>query len=503
VNDRVRSIVIVGGGAAGWMAAATLGRMLKPAFCEVRLIDSPQDNPGAVSQTTSPSFHRLNNLLGINEEDLMRKTRATFRLGVQFLDWGRLGDRYFHTFGSFGASLEAVPFHQHWIKLWQSGERTNIEDYSTATVAARGGRFAHPVLDQRSVLSLYSYAYHFHSELLAAYLSEYAQHHGVVRVAREVVDVQLRGEDGFIEALRLDDGTDVRADLYIDCTGTRGALFERALGSGFVDWTRWLPCDRAVAIPCSGGVDLPPYSQSAACSCGWQWRIPLQGCLDRGYVYSGSFLSDDAAIATLQADLPDGALAEPRLLRFASGRPRRFWTKNCLTLAANSMEPLESTGLHLVQTGITRLLTLFPVRRVSPSDIEEYNRLTIMEHERIRDFLILHYKATTREDAPLWEYCRNMEVPDTLRDRIELFQRCGRLSMLDDEHFGAESWLSLFLGQNVCPQDYDPLADVLEVEAVRAAFSRVSSAIRAAVATLPTHGQFIETRCKAAPLGTL
>src|SRR6266478_6217148 len=262
--DRVQSIVVVGGGAAGWLAAAALARLLKPSFCDVRVIASPRDQTGAFSEVALPSFHRLNSLLGINENDLLQRTRGTFSLGAQFADWGRLGDRYYHTFGSLGAKLEAVPFHHYWIKLRRSGDDPGIGAYSTATVAAKHGRFAHPSLDRRSVLSLYSYGYHFHSGSLATYLREYARAHGVTGIDRTVVDVRLRGEDGFVDALQLDDGSCIRADLYIDCTGARGVLAQQALETGYEDWKHWLPCDRVVSIPCAGAGDLPPYSESTA-----------------------------------------------------------------------------------------------------------------------------------------------------------------------------------------------------------------------------------------------
>jgi tryptophan halogenase len=494
-EDRVQSIAIVGGGAAAWLAAAALARRLRSDFCSIRVIESPRDLATVFSETALPSFHRLNNLLGIDENDLIRKTRGTFRLGAKFIDWGRAGDRYFHTYGSFGAKLDAVPFHHYWIKLRQAGSSTSIEEYSTATLAAKTHRFAHASLDRRSMLSLYSYGYHFHAELLAAYLREYALAHGVARVVQKVVDVHLRGADGFIDALQLDDGSRVAADLYIDCSGVPGTLFGRPLA--FEDWDHWLPCDRAVGALCASTGEPAPYSESAAQSAGWRMRIPLQGCTDSTYIYSSRHLSDDAAAATLHRDLPGTALNEPRLLRLSPGRPARFWEKNWIALTGGALDALESTGLHLAQTGVTRLLTLFPVRRFSPADIEEYNRLTTMEHERIRDFLILHFKATLRNDSPFWEHCRELQIPDTLRAKIDLFQRSGRVAMLDDEHFGEDSWLTLFLGQNLEPQDYDPLADVLDVEEVTAALSRMRLMIKDGVATLPTHANFIERHCSA------
>ena len=496
-EDRIQSIAIVGGGAAAWLAAATLARRLSVDFCDIRVIDTAQESGAAMSEVALPSFHRLNSLLGIDENDLVRKTQGTFRLGAQFADWGRVGDRYFHTYGSFGAKLDAVPFHHYWIKLRQAGDATSIEEYSTATRAARAHRFAHASLDRRSMLSLYSYGYHFHAQLLAAYLREYAQAHGVMRIARNVVDVSLRGADGFIDALQLDDGSRVVADLYIDCGTVPGTLFGRPQLQAFEDWSRWLPCDRAVGALCESVGDPAPYSEAAAQAAGWRMRIPLQGCLDSSYVYSSRHLSDDEAAATLRRGLPGTALTEPRFRRLFAGRPINFWNKNWLTLSGGALDTLESTGLHLAQTGITRLLTLFPVTRYSQPDIEEYNRLTAVEHERIRDFLILHFKATQRSDAAFWDHCRELEIPDTLRAKIELFRRCGRIAMLDDEHFGEDSWLALFCGQNLEPLDYDPLADVLDEGEAKSALSRMRSMIAAGVETLPTHANYIEKHCAA------
>jgi tryptophan 7-halogenase len=496
-SDRIRSIAIVGGGAAGWLAAATLARLLKPSFCNIRLLDSGPQQPGPISESALPSFHRLNSLLGLNEQDLMQRTSATFKLGAQFIDWSRPGESYFHTFGSLGAKLEAVPFHHHWIRLHQAGLGGALEDYSAATVAAKQGRFARPVADRQSVLSLYSYGYHFHAASLSAYLREYAQAHGVTLIERQIAEVVLRTEDGFVDALQLDDGSCLRADLYIDCTGGQKLPSQQPFRSPHIDWSHWLPCDRALVLPCRGEGLLPPYSQSIARSSGWQWRVPLQHCSDNGYAYASGFISDDQATELLLSDLPGAALAQPRPLRLSPGRPTRFWDKNWLTLAGSTLEPLESTGLHLAQTGIARLMTFFPVRRFSPNDLEEYNRLTTMEHERIRDFLILHYKATTREDSPFWAYCRNMSIPDTLRAKIELFQDSGRLSVLEEEHFGDESWLSVLLGQSLAPIGYDPLADVLGIDEVTAALAFMRAKIQTAVETLPMHARFIEQQCQA------
>jgi tryptophan halogenase len=495
---RIASIAIIGGGPAGWLSAATLARVLKPDYCDLRLIDLPRSSPGTISECALPSFHRLNNnLLGINESDLMQRTGATFKLGTRFVDWDRIGHAYFHTFAPFGAKLEAVPFHQHWLRLSRSGRAGRLEDYSTATVAARQGRFAPPATDRQSVLSLYSYGYHFGTDSLAAYLRDYAQSHGVTRIDRSIVEARLRGEDGFVDQLLLDDGTSIRADLYLDCRDAAQLAMQPLVETAHVDWSAWLPCDRAVALPCTGSGEPAPYSQAAARPYGWRWHQPLQQCIDSGYAYSSQYLSDEQASAALLEDLPGTPLAEPRAWRFSTGHPARFWDRNWLRLPGSSLEPLECTGLHLVQTGITRLLSLFPVHRHSPDDAEEYNRLTLMEYERVRDYLILHYKATARSDSPFWEYCRHMPIPDSLRAKMELFQDSARMPMLEEEHFGEDSWLSVLLGQGIEPRGYDPLADVLGIEEASSALAYLKSKIEAAVATLPMHGAFLSKQCRA------
>lgn len=499
--QRVRSILIVGGGASAWLAAATLARLLKPSFCTIRVVDSahkagaPFNTAPPFGEVALPSFHRLNALLGIDEQDLVRRTQATFRLGSRFSDWGQIGERYFHTSGPIGAKLDAVPFHQHWLRLRQLKACADIEDYSIATVLAKQGRFAAPVADRSSVLSLYSYGYHFDAARLADYLSQYACAHGVSRVTQRLVDVEFRAEDGFIEALRLDDGLALRADVYIDCRGGESLLSRRDAGASREDWSRWLPCDRSVGVLCEQTGKVAPYTDVHALQQGWAWQIPLKESIDCGQTYSSEHLSEDAALASLMETLPGKAITESRRWRLSAGRPTHFWDKNCLQLAPPAFDPLEATSLHLVQTGITRFVSLYPVRSFSPDDMEEYNRLTRIEYDRIRDFLILHYKATTRDDSSFWLQCRQMDIPDTLRAKIELFQRCGRIAMRDDEHFGEDSWLTVFLGQGMRPRAYDPLADGVDQFRARDALAHLRSLIHTGAATLPTLGQFMDGYC--------
>jgi tryptophan halogenase len=498
-GERIQSILIVGSDACAWLAAATLARRLSPAFCAIRVLESPRPAPRALSIATLPSFHRLNALLGLDEAVLMRQTRATFKLGCEFRDWYRPGDRYFHAFGSLGAKLEAVPFHQHWLRLHESGLDPSFEDYSVSAVAARRERFARPSTDPRSVLSLYSYGHHLDAERLAAHLRKFSTAHGVTTLRGSADDVAIRSSSGLIEGICQTAGRILSADLYIDCDAPWG-LLGRGADSESLDWGRWLPCDRAIAVSIACIDEPPPYSRASAGPAGWLWQTPLQGAAEAGYVYSSRHCSEEDASAFLASRLPGPALGEPRAFPLRVGRPETFWSGNCLTLAGSALDPLESTSLHLAQTGIARFLSLFPVRRVSPPDIDEYNRQTALEYDGIRDLLILHYAASVRVD-PFWNDCRAAEAPDTLRTRLELFRRCGRLVRFDEEHFSEDSWLSVLFGQHVVPESHDPLADILDLPKVQNAFGKMRDAIRDAVETLPRHADYLHTNCAAAGRG--
>jgi tryptophan halogenase len=442
---------------------------------------------------TRPSFLKLCSMLGIDARELMRATQATCTLGAQFRDWGRIGEHYFHGFGPSGARLDGVPFHQHWLRLQRLGPVPTFEDYSPAAALARAGRFALPEADRRSPFFWYSYAFHLDGRQLTEYLRRYALQRGVRLIPGSAVDVERHAGDGTISALRLDDGTAIEADMLIDCSEGRSGPLWRALGTPFEDWQKWLPCDRALAIIGSGSAEIPPYSSYTAAEHGWQWQLPLRDTVESGYAYCSELSTEAQLDAAVRSVFPTASLAQATALRFSCGRPQQFWTGNALLLGAGTPGPLESMELHLLQSGITRFLAHFP--NFSPesdrASAREYNRLACAEHDAVRDFLALHFIATSRDDSPFWKYCRAIEVPPSLRERIELFRHSGRLALAEDDCFGEEGWLAVLLGQHLTPASIDPLAAMADVEHIRGACQMLSTRIRTGLAAMPSHRDFL------------
>ena len=496
-DKRIESIVIVGGGSAGWMTAAALSNSLRQG-CRITLIESDDIGTVGVGEATIPPIRTFNEMLGIDEREFVKATQGSFKLGIEFVDWGRLGNRYFHPFGPHGRAFDIVGLHHYWLKAREAGETAAFDEHSMAWALARAGRFTRPGQDPRNVLSTFDYAYHFDAGLYARFLRRYSEERGVVRVEGKVATVAQDGESGFVQTVQLEDGQIFAADLFIDCSGFRGLLIEGSLQTGYEDWSHWLPCDRAVAMPCAKAGDFTPYTRSTARAAGWQWRIPLQHRTGNGYVYCSQFLSDEEAEATLRANLDGEALAGPNRLRFTTGRRRKFWNKNVIAIGLSSgfMEPLESTSLHLIQAGISKLLALFPDKGFNPLLADEYNHIAVTEFERIRDFLVLHYKLTTRDDSELWRYCAHMDIPDTLQFKIDHFKSYGRHIARDMDLFGSPSWLAVHIGQDNIPDAVDPLFDYRGIDG-REWLGKLRGAMQFEAGRQTTHQQFIDQHCKA------
>lgn len=495
----VREILIVGGGTAGWMAAAALARISGNGITRVSLIESEEIGTVGVGEATIPPILAFNALVGIDEATFMSKTQATFKLGIEFVDWGRRGDRYVHPFGPIGMDMEAVSFAQVFLRAAAEGFAGPLADYNLSTVAALGDRMCLPSPDPRTVLSSLKYAYQFDAGLYARFLREIAEARGVVRHEGRIAGVERDPRTGHVQSVVTRDGRRLEAELFIDCSGFRGLLIEDAMEAGYEDWSHWLPCDRALAAPTRNTGALSPYTRATARDAGWQWRIPLQHRTGNGLVYCSAFMTEDEARATLLSGLEGELLAEPRALQFVTGRRRRAWVGNvvALGLASGFLEPLESTSIHLIQAGISRLLALFPDRNFDPLLANEYNRMMQQQFEQVRDFIILHYKATERTDTAFWRHVQAMEIPDSLKQRIELFRATGRIFRLDDELFAADSWLAVLVGQNVAARSWDPMADTLDLADVRTRLAGIRDVIARTAAAMPGHEAFLAKYCAA------
>lgn len=498
-DNNIRRIAIVGGGTSGWMTAAALSKLIKPDYCQIRLIESEDIGTVGVGEATIPQIQLFNKLLDLDEDEFVRKTQGTFKLGIQFVNWKKIGHKYIHAFGDVGKDMEAIQFYHYWLKMSQLGETEELGSYTIGGAASDRGKFMRPFDAGNSPLSTIAYAFHFDAGLYARFLREYSEARGVIRTEGKVVDTILRASDGYIESVQLASGERIEADFFIDCSGFRGLLIEQALKTGYEDWTHWLPCDRAWAVPCESVGEPIPYTRSIAHSAGWQWRIPLQHRIGNGHVFSSKFMSEDEARSILLNNLDGKPLAEPRLLKFVTGKRKKFWNKNCLAvgLASGFMEPLESTSIHLVQSTIARLMNFFPNKYFDQEDIDEFNRQSDFEFEKIRDFLILHYHATERNDSDFWNYCRTMSIPDALTQKIEQFKKNGRIYRNSSEMFNDLSWLEVMHGQGIRPRAYHPLVDRMTKEEIARRLDNVKRVIDKSVDYMPSHAQFIAENCKA------
>ena len=493
----IRDVVIVGGGTAGWMAAAALVRLLDQRSVKITLVESDEIGTIGVGEATIPPIIAYNNMLGINEDEFLAATKATFKLGIEFVDWGAIGERYFHPFGPYGQDFRGVHFHQIYLRESRLRELDSIASWSMSSAAAALGRYARPEPNAPLPLSQLGYAFHFDAGLYARFLRDMAERQGVRRIEGKVLDAMLDGSTGNVQSLELADGHCIAGDLFIDCSGFRGLLIEDKLGTGYEDWSRWLPCDRAVAVPSQYSGQPDPFTRSTARAAGWQWRIPLQHRMGNGLVYASDHLSDADAETLLLANLDGQPVAEPRRLSFKAGRRRLAWNSNVVSLGLSSgfVEPLESTSIHLIQSGIVKLLALFPDRRFDPVERDEYNRQMQDVYEDARDFIILHYKATRREDSEFWNYCRTMEVPDSLERKLELWRAKGRLFRDQRELFGTPSWVAVLLGQGIVPREHEPAADALDEAMIADALDKMQLSYQRMAEHMPKHGEFIASAC--------
>lgn len=492
-DPAIRSLIILGGGTSGWMTAAALAHFFVPRGVKVTLVESESIGTVGVGEATLPHLRFFNQTLGIDEQEFMRATGASYKLGIEFSNWGQRGDAYIHPFGDYGQAIKGVSFHHYWLQQRLAGDDTRIDAYSLPVMAAQQHKFLYPSSDERSILSTFSYAYHIDAGLYARYLRHYSETRGVQRQEGKVVAV-ARSDSGDIASITLENGRDLAADFFIDCSGFRGLLIEQTLKTGYEDWSHWLPCNRAVAVPTERSTVFPPYTKAIAREAGWQWRIPLQHRTGNGHVYCSDFISDQQALEQLLGNLDATPTADPNFLRFTTGKRKRAWNKNCVAigLAGGFLEPLESTSIYLIQIAIMKLVEFFPDRDVDAAPIAEFNRQLDLEYERVRDFLILHYHATQRTDSAFWHHCRTMAIPETLAHKMDLFRSRGHVVQYQQGLFLEPSWVAVYLGQGIIPEQFDTRLHNLSEQNRNMFLTETRELVMRAAGDMPYHRDFLQ-----------
>lgn len=493
-TNRIKHLVILGGGTAGWISASLLMKMLGKAI-QITLVESEQIGIVGVGEATIPPIMTFNAALGIDEAEFLRETKGSIKLGIQFENWGKLGDSYMHAFGGLGKEFPSCSFHHFWLRSQQAGMGFNLWDFSLAYQAAHKNKFSKLNRIEGVNLPGLSYAYHFDAGLYAQYLRRYSEKLGVKRIEGKVDEVILNPDSGDVERLLLENGQQVAGDLFLDCTGLHSLLIEKTLNTGFEDWSHWLPADSAMAVPCESVEPITPYTRSIAHAKGWQWRIPLQHRIGNGFVYSSKYCSDDEARTTLLGNLDAKPLAEPRIIRFKTGRRLKQWNRNVVSIGLSSgfLEPLESTSIHLIQSGVLRLLKFFPNHGICPADRDEYNRQSKVEFEQIRDFIILHYKLNQRGDSQYWKDCQRMDIPDTLQRKMALFAQSGKVCREQDELFTEVAWQQVMIGQGLVPKDYHPLVNALSDQQLQELLEQLKAIMAMTSNKLGSHDAFLHT----------
>jgi tryptophan 7-halogenase len=494
IRKTIKKVVILGGGSAGWMTAAALSKFIATPECSLTLIESDEIGIVGVGEATLPHLRVFNQRLGIDEREFMNATQATFKLGIQFVNWGKLGDAYIHPFGEYGEPMHHQSFHHTWLRLLQNGLADPLDEYSFAVKTAEAEKFSFPSTDPTLVSSTYGYAYHVDATLYGQFLKKYALERNVKRVEGKAVCVHQHPETEFISSIELESGELIEGDLFIDCSGFRGMLIEQTLKTGYQDWRHYLPCDSAVAVTCEKVGETLPYSIATARDAGWQWRIPLQSRTGNGYVYSSQYLSDEDAKKTLLTHLDGKPLREPLQLRFTTGKRNKIWNKNCIAVGLSSgfLEPLESTSIYLIQETINKILDFFPDNVFDSAVTDEFNRVMDNEYLRIRDFLVLHYHATQRNDTPFWNYCRTMPIPDSLSHQMNLFKTQGLMANYEAGLFFEASWLAVYIGQGVLPKNVHPAITNAPLPQLQSIAVQLRESIRDGVNQLPSHHDFLD-----------
>ncbi|RYY04398.1 MAG: tryptophan 7-halogenase [Gammaproteobacteria bacterium] len=493
--QQIQKIVIVGGGTAGWMAAAALSKFFESRKISIQLVESDDIGTVGVGEATVPGIHQFNRYLDISELDFIKATQATFKLGIEFKDWFKQEHTFFHPFADYGLPINGVNFYQCWLKMQKSGYVYDLEDFCLATQIAKQRRFAQVDHDLETPLALYNYAYHFDASLYAKFLRNYAEQRGVIRQQGKIVSVAQNSSTGFIESVTLTDGQVISGQLFIDCSGFAGLLIDKTLKTEYINWSKWLPCDRAIALQTENVEDATPYTSSFALTAGWQWKIPLQHRVGNGYVYSSNVISEDEAIESLLINTSGAKLTSPRVIKFTAGMRKNFFVKNCvaLGLASGFLEPLESTSISLIQTGITKLINYFPDMSFDSKKIAEVNRLNEMEYSRVRDFIILHYKANQRNVNDFWKALAAMDVPETLQNKMTAFKKDGTLISYELESFQDASWLSMYNGFKITPEQCIPDANNLDVTKLKQVMEKIKLAIQQGVLHAPTQKEFLSS----------
>lgn len=490
--NKIQNVVIVGGGTAGWVTAALMIKVLGKTL-NITLVESDKIGTIGVGEATIPPIIPFNNALGLDEKAFLKATKGTLKLGIEFENWKQKGDKYMHAFGGVGKNFPFCDFYHFWVKSQQLGYESEFGDFSLNYQASKNNKFAKLNRIEGTNLPGIEYAYHFDAGLYAKFLRDFCEPLGVKRIEGIINQVKVNDETGYVESLTLEDGTNINGDLFIDCTGLKALLIEETLSTGYDDWSHWLPCDRAIAVPCEATTPILPYTRSIAHDAGWQWRIPLQHRTGNGIVYSSKHMSDEEAQNVLMSNIDGKPLGEPKVIPFRTGRRRKQWNKNVVAIGLSSgfFEPLESTNIHLIQTAATRLLKFFPHNGIKDEEVNEFNRQSLIESERMRDFIILHYKQNQRDDTAFWRACQRMDVPESLTQKMALFEQTGKIFREQDELFTEIAWQQVMIGQGLIPKDHHPLVDSLSTEQITELMDNLKVIIERSAKNMTSHDEYL------------